>query len=176
MTRIMKTRLKGYAYTLLIAVYIIAIWFVIFTVMGCNHPDPVGIQKPVLTAPASQQQCPDGGTVVSIGETSYVACNGSNGVIGPVGPKGDPGQSIEGPAGSPGQPGTQITTIQFCQGITPTYPSTFPEIGICIANQLYAVYSANGGFMVFLTPGTYSSNGINASCTFTVGDNCEVSQ
>ena len=177
MNTVLKTKIKGYAFTVIIAVYIVAIWFTMLMVMGCNHPVPVGIQEPVLTAPASPQQCANGGTVVSIGQTSYVACNGANGATGATGLTGSEGpRGEQGIAGSPGLDGTQVTIVQFCPGIVPTYPSNFPEIGFCISNQLYAVYSANDGFLALITPGTYSSNGINASCTFTVGPNCEVTQ
>ena len=195
MDKRLSLRLRGYAYLLLMAIYVIAIWFTVLNIMGCTELRPTDHPITVLTAPAGPQQCSNGGTVVSIGGQEYVVCNGANGAIGPTGqtgaigpqgaqgPQGEQGPvgpigstGAQGPQGDPGQPGTQITTIQFCKGITPTYPSTFPEIGICIDNQLYAVYSANGGFMVLVTPGTYSSNGINASCTFTVGPNCEVTQ
>jgi len=67
----------------------------------------------------------------------------------------------------------QITIVQFCQGTT-TYPTNFDEVGLCINNKIYAVYSANGGFMVEVVPGVYSSNGINSSCTFTVAPNCVI--
>jgi hypothetical protein len=71
-------------------------------------------------------------------------------------------------------PGTIVQPIQFCSG-TPIYPSTFPEVGFCINNQLWAVYSANGGFLTLIPPGQYSSTGINSSCTFTVGPDCVIS-
>lgn len=67
----------------------------------------------------------------------------------------------------------QITIVQLCPG-TPTYPSTFPEDAECIDNALYAVYSANDGFLTELTPGLYQSNAIGSSCTFTVAANCVV--
>lgn len=69
---------------------------------------------------------------------------------------------------------TQV--VQFCAGANTAYPGTFAEVGFCINNNLYAVYSANDGFLTLVPPGTYSSNGINASCTFTVLPNCVVSQ
>lgn len=113
--------------------------------------------------------CPDG-------TNSFVA-NGSDGASGISGSNGSDGQNgLDGSNGINGTNGTVITSIQLCNGITPSYPSTFPEVALCIDNQLYAVYSANDGFLVLLTPGVYSSNGINASCTFTVGQNCGVSQ
>lgn len=117
------------------------------------------------------------------------ACGDTTSVIGPKGDKGDPGvqgipgvngsngqDGAQGPQGLPGAPGSTITEVQLCGGCQAAYPSVFPEIGLCIDNKLYGVYSANGGFMVELPPGTYSSNGINCSCTLTVASGCIVSQ
>lgn len=102
--------------------------------------------------------------VLNVAGGADVECaDGSAGFIsnGQVGPKGDQGTS--------GQDITPITMVQFCDaGYIPMYPSVFPEYGMLIGGKLYGVYSANGGFLVQLPPGTYSSNGINASCTFTV--------
>ena len=97
---------------------------------------------------------------------------------GKPGPQGQPGQSIvgpPGPTGSPGPSGTIITMKQLCGSCVPTYPSVFAESVMCIDNQLYGVYSANGGFLSLLTPGTYTSNGINCSCTITIGNDCSIS-
>lgn len=95
--------------------------------------------------------CPDGSSAVVFNGT-----NGSNGSNG-----------IDGSNGTNGLNGTQITTIKFCSHL-PIYPSTFPEYGVCIDNMLYAVYSANGGFLTYLPNGSYSSNGKNSACAFTV--------
>ena len=76
-----------------------------------------------------------------------------------------------GPQGNPG--GLNVTTVQFCPG-TPAYPSTFPEVGFCIQGNIYAVYSANDGFLTEVIPGAYTSNAIGSSCNFTVLANCEV--
>lgn len=92
-------------------------------------------------------------------------------LIGCVGPKGDKGDM--GSPGAPSTPGTVITPTQFCPG-TPTYPSTFPEVGFCINNTMYAVYSTNGGFMTSLPDGRYESNAVGSRCTFTI-TNCVVS-
>ncbi len=81
-------------------------------------------------------------------------------VVGPQGPQG--------PAGSNGTDGSTVTPTQLCENPVTTYPSTFAEIAFCIDGTLYAVYSANGGFLVPLLNGNYSSDGINASCDFTV--------
>lgn len=72
-----------------------------------------------------------------------------------------------------GVDGTQITVVQLCPG-TPVYPSVFIEIALCIQDALYAVYSANGGFLTLLSPGGYGSNAIGSSCGFTVGPHCQV--
>jgi hypothetical protein len=75
---------------------------------------------------------------------------------------------------SNGQNATPVTVVQLCPG-TPVYPSKFIEVGVCLGGSLYGVYSANGGFMTYLPPGRYTSDGINASCSITVGPNCTVS-
>lgn len=108
------------------------------------------------------------------GPTGAIGATGPSGATGPAGVGGS--QGPQGPKGDQGTPGLDnlITTVQFCSGVTPFYPSTFPELGFCIDNKLYGVYSANDGFMVYLPPGTYYSNGINASCTFTIKPNCIV--
>lgn len=67
-----------------------------------------------------------------------------------------------------------ITPVQFCPNVTPTYPTTFPEVAFCIQGNLYAVYSANDGFLTLIPPGVYSSNAVGSSCTFTVLNNCQI--
>jgi hypothetical protein len=105
---------------------------------------------------------PLGATVV---EAASIVCDGSNGHDG-----------LNGQNGQNGSPGTVITPVQFCSpGFVPSYPNSFPEYGLCIDNVLYGVYSQNGGFLAKLPPGSYSSNGINASCTFTITAGCGVS-
>lgn len=103
-----------------------------------------------------------------IGQTGAVGVAGSNGT------NGQDGQSIvgsQGPAGANGQDATPVTWVQFCPGTT-SYPSTFVEGGFCISGNVYAVYSANGGFMTYIPPGSYNSNAINSSCNFTLLANC----
>lgn len=114
-------------------------------------------------------KCPDGSTsVVLDGEAGSI---GSVGSVGPMGPQGQQGIS-----GIPGSPGSVITSVQLCpSSYIPSYPSTFPEVALCIDNTLYAVYSSLGGYLFELIPGIYSSNGVGVSCTVTVGNNCQVS-
>ena len=70
--------------------------------------------------------------------------------------------------------GTVISPVQFCPGTT-SYPGEFNEIGFCINNNLYAVYSANSGFLTYIPNGYYTSNAINSSCNFYVNSNCIIS-
>lgn len=94
---------------------------------------------------------------------------------GPVGLQGLPGeQGSKGDRGDQGIPGESLTHIQLCGSCVGAYPSVFPEYGTCQNGQLWGVYSANGGFDTLILPGTYSSNGINCSCSFIVSENCVV--
>lgn len=112
--------------------------------------------------------CSDTGKDGKVGE------QGPQGVSGPTGPKGDTGDpGPVGPIGSPGNNATPVTIVQFCSG-TPSYPSTFIEIGFCLNGQVYATYSANGGFSTLLPPGAYTSAGIGSSCNFTLLPNCQI--
>ncbi len=109
------------------------------------------------------------------GQTGSPGYNGSNGVDGApgaTGPKGDTGDT--GAQGPKGADGTVVITVQFCPGAVATYPSVFPEYGICLNNQIFAVYSANGGFLALIPPGVYSSNAIGSACNFTVAENCVI--
>jgi hypothetical protein len=114
---------------------------------------------------------PTGGSMISCTDgTNTMILNGINGTNGTDGVDGQDGED-----GSDGAPGTIVQSIQFCPGVT-SYPAKFNEVGFCVAGKLYAVYSANGGFMAEIPPGTYSSNGINSSCTFTVELDCQVTR
>lgn len=97
---------------------------------------------------------------------------GNPGATGPVGPKGDQGDT--GPDGRPGADGTLVTLIKFCPTAVASYPLVFPEYGICVNNQIYAVYSANGGFLTVIPPGAYNSNAIGSACNFIVKPNCVI--
>ena len=115
------------------------------------------------------------GTNGADGTNGSNGTNGTNGATGAQGPQGTAGTNgTNGANGTNGTNGTVLTIVQFCPG-TASYPSTFPEVGVCIANSLYAVYSANDGFLSLIPPGGYTSNGIGSSCNFTVGANCTIS-
>ncbi len=102
------------------------------------------------------------------GNQGNIGNPGPQGPIGATGATGDTG--AQGPAGADG---TVIIPVQFCPG-TPSYPSTFPEYGLCINNQLYAVYSTHGGFLTVTPPGVYTSNAVGSKCDFKILDNCVV--
>lgn len=137
-------------------------------VVGCGNmtlPTPGGCSVVKADGKATIT-CTDG-TTASVSD----GVNGLQGVVGPSGPVGLTGNS--GPQGMAGSAGTIITPVQFCPNIT-TYPTTFSEIGFCMDGNLYGVYSLNNGFLVYLPPGAYTSNGVNSSCNFTVLANCVV--
>lgn len=118
---------------------------------------------------------PNGGSLISCAGSSAVVLNGAKGNNGSKGTNGSNGSNgSNGVNGSNGTNGTVIVPENFCPGFVQSYPNTFAESGLCIAGQLYGVYSANDGFLALLPPGTYSSVGINASCTVTIGPNCKI--
>lgn len=163
----------------------------IYTTGSQGAQGPTGVQGPaggngsngenslIATGIATTIQCPTGGTIVKAGldlnnngtldysevTSTAVICNGLQGAVGATGPQG-----IQGPAGVNG---TVITPVKFCSQ-TSNYPSTFPEYGLCINNNLYAVYSANDGFLTYIPPGAYHSNAIGSICDFTVLPNCKI--
>ncbi len=97
--------------------------------------------------------------------------DGLDGTAGADGAAGAPGSA--GADGINGRDGSVVTFVKFCPH-TASYPTTFPEVGLCIDGELFAVYSANGGFGVKLEPGAYSSNAIGSACSFTVQAGCVV--
>lgn len=103
--------------------------------------------------------------------TSATINNGLSGQTGSIGPQGPIGNT-----GPQGVAGTSIITVQFCQNFTSTYPSSFPEYGLCINNQLYGVYwDVNlGAFLAYLPPGLYKSTNASEACVFSVVQGCEI--
>lgn len=106
--------------------------------------------------------CTEGTTLSS---AAYI-CDGTDGGPGAEGPRGQ--------TGATGAAGTQVGIVQFCPGGGTNYPVTFPEVGFCINGNIYAVYSANDGFLTEVTPGAYSSNAVGSACNFTLLANCQV--
>lgn len=95
-------------------------------------------------------------------------------IVGPKGPEGDRGfNGTNGTDGLNGADAVPVTVVNLCPGAS-NY-GVFVETAICLNNNLYGVYSANGGFLTLLAPGSYSSNAIGSACSLTVGPNCTVS-
>lgn len=127
------------------------------SVVGASGTNGLGCS--VSSVPVSGD-VPNGGSLITCGDgSSSLVLNGSNGVDGQA-----------------GYPGTVLTPVQFCQGFQQSYPNVFAESGFLINGVMWGVYSDHGGFMAELPPGTYSSNGINASCTFTINSDGTVTQ
>lgn len=83
-------------------------------------------------------------------------------------------QGNAGPQGETGDPGFSPVPIQLCAACTTHYPDTYAEVVFCYNGNLYGTYSANGGFSTELPQGSYSSSGINCSCTVAIGPDCQV--
>lgn len=96
-------------------------------------------------------------TFTGCGKDGANGVNGTNGLNGRDGVDANP-----------------VTVVQLCPATT-VYPTVFSEVAFCINGELYATYSTHGGFSTKIPPGNYSSNGVNSSCSFTVGENCVVS-
>lgn len=146
-------------------IYMFCIFFIMTVIyvcfflgcMGCSQtaPAPTVVMPTVepLIGGASSE-CPFGGAAITYNNHIIVICNGA--------------------PGANGIDLTPITVIQLCPGTTSTYPTDFPEVAFCIANKLYAVYSAHDGFLTEVPPGLYESNAVGSKCTFTILPNCVV--
>jgi hypothetical protein len=161
----------------MIGVFFILVVMSVFLLTGCGKPGSQGATGSVGTpgqaatiteSPATALECPTGGIDLTVTQNAttavYSVCNGIAGqsIVGPTGPQGAPGTDL-----------TPINVVQFCPGTT-NYANEFNEVGYCIAGNLYAVYSANDGFMSEIPPGNYTSDGIGSSCNFTVLANCGI--
>lgn len=113
-----------------------------------------------VTSVAASPEAPNGGSLITCPTSSSLVLNGAPGATGAT--------------GAAGTNGTVVTSVSLCSGTT-TYPSKFVEVAFKINGKLYAVYSANGGFMTELPPGNYTSNGIGSSCNFTVNSDLTIS-
>lgn len=152
---------------------------------GCGREGPMGAQgnagptgapgsNCTVTSVAANGVAPNGGSLISCSDgTESLVLNGTTGTTGASGATGATGAT--GPQGPAGTNGTIVTAVQFCPGST-SYPNEFNEVGFCIGGNIYAVYSTNDGFLSEVPPGEYSSDGVNSSCTFTIGSNCQVTQ
>ena len=120
--------------------------FLIISVVGC------GRGTVVITQSCTTKQLDNGVEITCPNEKPIFVYNGVN-----------------------GQDAIQPTMIKFCSNYESSYPTTFPEYGICIDNILYAVYWDNkNSWLTEVTPGYYSSTSTSAPCNFTVKDNCVI--
>jgi hypothetical protein len=126
-----------------------------------------------LESIAASTTCPQGGVkLTSTGATPIEICNGANGLNGEQGIQGVQGiPGIQGAQGAPGADGTVVTPVKFCANDN----STYPEYGLLIDDELYAVYwgrtpgspNAPQAFLTKLVAGNYQSTGGN-NCLFQV--------
>lgn len=101
--------------------------------------------------------------------------NGSNGQDGAPGQNGSDGSNgQDGADGTNGQDGTEVTIVRFCPGYAAT---SYPEIGFCIKNKIYATFwDGRQSWTAEVPPGSYRSTSTGAPCNFTVTANCGVAQ
>lgn len=130
-------------------------------IIGCDSPSIIFTNtKPVEIGSATAEQCAFGGITLD----SIPVCNGANGLTGAQGPQGETGaQGPQGPAGTPAQ---SIRAIGLCPGNI----AQFPEFGLVIGQQLFAVYFAKIGgkdqaFLALLNSGNYNTTD-SGNCTF----------
>lgn len=132
-----------------------------------------------LESIAKSATCPQGGVLISSSTAAPVeVCNGLaglNGAQGLPGAQGIPGMTgatgATGAAGSNGADGTKVTPVKFCK----TDNSKFPEYGLIIGDELFAVYwgttpaspNVPQSFLTKLVAGNYMSTGGN-NCLFSI--------
>jgi hypothetical protein len=122
---------------------------------GCGNP-PANSCTTTQTTTGAVISCPNG--------TSSTISNGQQGIPG-----------LNGPQGIPGLNAAPTTAVQFCPGYTPTYPTTFPESGLCVGGNIYAVYwDGTNAWLSLIPPGHYASTSTTAPCNFTVVAGCVI--
>lgn len=139
-----------------------------------------------LESVASSTRCPSGGIKLTSSSSpeAVEVCNGINGLNGEQGLPGVDGipglagangadgkDGRDGQDGVNGNDGTRILPVRFCE----KDDSTFPEYGLMIGEELFAVYwgttpaspKTPQAFLTKLVPGNYKSTGGN-NCLFTI--------
>lgn len=132
-----------------------------------------------LESVAASSTCPSGGVVISSSTASgVVVCNGINGLNGLNGTNGSDGKDgVDGTNGTDGKDGvngtngSSVIPVKFCL----TDNSAFPEYGLLIGGELFAVYwdpktgsaKKEQAFLTKLDKGKYQSTGGN-NCLFEV--------
>lgn len=127
-----------------------------------------------LESVTASTTCPRGGVKLSSSDNSpsVEVCSGENGLNGESGIQGVQGiPGIAGATGAAGAEGASVTPVKFCS----TDNSTFPEYGLLIGDDLFAVYWGTTpaspivpqAFLTKLVAGNYMSTG-GSNCLFTV--------
>lgn len=151
---------------------------------GADGQDGMNATVTLETIQASNS-CPTGGIkIYASGSAPVEVCNGINGLNGEQGlpgVQGIPGlngsngvdgqDGINGQDGMDGRDGTQVLPVKFCVDDK----STFPEYGLMIGEELFAVYwgttpaspNTAQAFLTKLVPGQYRSTGGN-NCLFKI--------
>ncbi len=142
---------------------------------GTNGTDGINGTNASITLEAVpvNSTCPTGGVKISSTTSSPVTvCNGKNGLNGEQGIQGVQGiPGMTGATGAPGADGTKVMPVKFCK----TDNSTFPEYGLLIGDDLFAVYwgttpaspTVPQAFLTKLIAGNYKSTGGN-NCLFSI--------
>ena len=150
-----------------------------FTEKGCGNDNQRRIRE--RKEEEGQAEAPKPGPM---GPAGPVGKHGESGPAGASGrscfiPEGN-AESVDprcvGPMGPSGSAGSSVVAIRFCPSMgASVYPTRFPEVGLCIANILYAVYwDGHSSWMAEVPPGRYMSTATGLGCTFLVGENCKV--
>lgn len=113
--------------------------------------------------------CSSGGIMLSSsGNSPVVVCNGTKGLNGEQGSRGIQGlpgiQGPMGPQGAPGLNGSTVVPVKFCSSST----AAFPEYGLKIGNDVFAVYWNGQAFMTKLLSGNYNTTTGNQDCNFSI--------
>lgn len=106
-----------------------------------------------------------GGALITCANGSTLITNGVPGQVGATGSQGTPGVNA-----------SSVTAVQFCPNVTTTYPSSFPEFGLCLQGSIYGVYwNGTDTWLAEIVPGDYTSTSSTSPCNFTVTTNCGIS-
>lgn len=157
--------------------------FIVFLLNGCA---PVSYTHVIQGTPGPTGNAGSVGETGLIGPVGPIGAVGLPGIMGPTGAVGATGSAglqgvsgLDGTNGTNGQDGASVTTVKFCNDDT----SAFPEYGIVIGSNIYAVYwgtapyspNTSEAFLALIKPGSYVSTGGNG-CHFTVNANGTVSE
>lgn len=145
---------------------------------GVNGADGISCSI-AQTSTGADVTCGSNTVSIANGTNGLNGNDGNNGIDGTNGTNGIDGTNgTNGVDGTNGTDGTIVTPIQFCSQYGATvYPSNFPEYGICINGNIYAVYwdQANmNAWFAEIVPGLYMSTATGLMCDFVVAPNCVI--